>query len=53
MGGTLKIGGNVMLSQKLKALFEANKGKVAAASSSVASAAPAAAAAAPKTSLKV
>ena len=45
MGGKLKIGGNVMLAQKLKALFEANKGKVAASTP--------APAAAPKTSLKV
>ena len=53
MGGKLKIGGNVMLSQKLKALFEANKSKVAAAAPAVAAATPSPAAAAPKTSLKV
>ncbi len=55
MGGKLKIGGNVMLSQKLKSLFEANKGKVA--SSAAAVSAPAASQAAPaaaaKTGLKV
>ena len=51
MGGKLKIGGHVMLAQKLKALFEANKG--AGKPTPAAPAAPAAPApAAPKTNLK-
>ena len=55
MSGKLKIAGNVMLSQKLKALFESNKSKVSAAQATVApaAAAPAAAPAKPSTGLKV
>ena len=50
MGGKLKIGGNVMLAQKLKALFDANKGSVGKGPVVVPAAAPAAAL---KTNLKV